>query len=347
MKELHNNSHLKTKIYKLSSAELCTLLQEDRSDVTIIIDTLDYEAHKDIFAVMQDRIIQLDVIGKPKDMLLVKYVMDKLIEHKITCNAKTFIVGDTVLIDAATIAVSMYINGIQNVSYVPTTLLSTLSSAIAPIHTINSDSLQDIAGVHFSSMNTYACYDFITFESRELTDGFAEMFKLAFLFDYDMMQDVMVYMSKYGENSVNMFRLADMIEQSIDLKRQAMLADKMSQTKPKLLSFGNTFGNLVKAKYNIPHHKAISYGMVLETKLAATLEFTDWSIYSRIRRILYKYFISESEQYDIKTVLPNIIYDYKVDKQQIEIPVLVDIGIAKLQSYKLTNIYTLIPGNKL
>jgi 3-dehydroquinate synthase len=299
------------------------------------------ELHPSIFAQFADRLVVIEPEHK-KDIRMFTEVCEQLISHKVKKNFHLIGVGGGLISDLVGFVASVYMRGVS-VSFVPTTVLGMVDASIGGKNALNFGTIKNIVGTIHHPENVYLHLNFLkTLPHSEFMSGMAEVAKTAFLFDYELVHDTLLFLNKFNINAINIMKLTTIITESITHKMAIVNNDVYDNSERNLLNFGHTIGHLLELEYGLMHGFAVAQGMVLETQLAMILELTDGSVYNRVRRILGKYFLTDMQDFDLKKIIDKIVYDKKANGDTILLPVIDDIGSSHLYEVKLVEFYRLI-----
>ena len=71
--------------------------------------------------------------------------------------------------------------------------------------------------------------------------------------------------------------IEEIVARNIEIKRSFVLGDEKDQGKRQMLNFGHTIGHAIGAwsGFNLTHGQSVAIGMVMETRAARKLGFTD------------------------------------------------------------------------
>lgn len=158
--------------------------------------------------------------------------------------------GGGVVGDLAGFAAATYMRGVDIVQ-VPTTLLAMVDSSIGGKTGADIPEGKNLVGAFHKPVATVRDVAYLaTLPEREMKNGYAEMVKMAVLFDASL---------------VDLIRsdLPRAIERCVELKEQVVAADFREGGRRKLLNLGHTFGHAIEkvSGYSVPHGEAVAMGM--------------------------------------------------------------------------------------
>ena len=204
--------------------------------------------------------------GEPsKSWDILKKVLDWLTELNFDRTDYIIAFGGGVVGDLVALAASLFRRGI-NLIQVPTTLLSQVDSSVGGKTAINSGAAKNSIGTFYHPKTVYCDISFLhTLSERDFLSGYAEVFKMALVFDKDF------YKFLIENQKLTLARdkkvLMHIIEKSLELKSSVVEIDETEQGERALLNFGHTFGHALESYFNysqkLLHGEAVSLGMVL------------------------------------------------------------------------------------
>ena len=200
-----------------------------------------------------------------KSWSVLKKVLDWLTELNFDRTDFIIAFGGGVVGDLVSLSASLFRRGI-NLIQVPTTLLSQVDSSVGGKTAINSGSAKNSIGTFYHPKTVYCDISFLhTLSERDFLSGYAEVFKMALVFDKDF------YKFLIENQKLTLGRdkkiLMYIIEKSLGLKSGVVEIDETERGERALLNFGHTFGHALESYFNysqkLLHGEAVSLGMVL------------------------------------------------------------------------------------
>ncbi len=193
--------------------------------------------------------------------------------------------GGGVVGDLVSLAASLFRRGI-NLIQVPTTLLSQVDSSVGGKTAVNNGTAKNSIGTFYHPKAVFCDITFLsTLSQRNFFAGYAEVLKMALVFDKDFYQFLIDNQNLIvlKEKSV----LIHLINKSLELKSKIVEIDETEQGDRALLNFGHTFGHALESYFGysekLLHGEAVSLGMVLAARFSKE-----------------EGYLSESKQEDIK-----------------------------------------------
>jgi 3-dehydroquinate synthase len=241
--------------------------------------------------------------------------------------------GGGVIGDMGGFCAATYKRGIDFIQ-IPTTLLSQVDSSIGGKLGIDFHGIKNTVGVFQDPKAVFIDTDFLaTLSQREIKSGFAEMIKHCLIADSKEWNDFQAI------EAVSNVVWANLIYQSLQIKRDIVEKDPFEKNIRKALNFGHTIGHAVESYFlasetPLLHGEAIAIGMVCE----AYLSFKICGLPSKDLATIVDYF----QRFYIKTFLPkdgfdsllNIMtQDKKNENNTINFALLSEIGSISINQY--------------
>ncbi|MCU0430246.1 MAG: 3-dehydroquinate synthase [Cytophagaceae bacterium] len=240
--------------------------------------------------------------------------------------------GGGVIGDMGGFCASTYKRGIDFIQ-LPTTLLSQVDASVGgklgiDFSTPGNQIYKNHIGVFNQPQTVLIDTTFLqTLSPRELRSGFAEVIKHCLIADGE----------KWNQIKTQDFKSLDwpdIVQHSVDIKKQITTADPHEKGLRKILNFGHTLGHAVESfflptKRKLLHGEAIAVGMISEAYLAMKLGYIQpeelGEISSYILRVYDKVEIKDSE---IKKIIPLTRQDKKNENDLVLFSLLEKVGKA-------------------
>ncbi len=147
-------------------------------------------------------------------------------------------------------------------SVIPTTLLSIIDASIGGKVAVNTRLGKNLIGAFHLPENIWIDLSFIkTLSKNELASGQGELIKYLLLSDQ-------IYKRFKETNQLN-----ELISDCISFKEKIVEQDQQEKLEiRKILNFGHTFGHVMEVDSFLPHGVAVTWGMILITKLYSSDE---------------------------------------------------------------------------
>ena len=253
-----------------------------------------------------------------KNLNTVLDICDSFISQNINKSSNIFVVGGGVLQDLGGTSSYLYKRGIPW-QYIPTTLLGMSDSCLGGKTAVNYKNYKNLLGLFSSPKEVLLCHEFIaSLKKQDIYCGFGEIFRL---------------LITGGENAYRIFeenindaldgdKIAQkkLILSSLMIKRAVIEADEYEINIRKSMNYGHTIGHAIEAisSFRIPHGIAITFGILIETKLAVDLKLTPDAILPRLVKGAQK-IIEDKYIKIIENIAFDEVSDYlRKDKKTIE-----------------------------
>lgn len=302
----------------------------DYRHLFVITDENLYTHYKDLIDHFSKDPIVLVPGESSKDMATYELIIEKLLDLGIERNDLIVAVGGGVVGDITGFVASTILRGVKYVT-IPTSLLSMVDSSVGGKTAINSGKGKNLIGTFYQPEKVLIDPTFLdTLPYEEYLSGFAEMIKMAALFDHEFFKRL---------KDIDQVELED-IKKTISLKEKIVREDYLDKDLRHLLNFGHTYGHAIekKSEYTIPHGIAIAYGMLYEIEVAINLGLTEQSIYQEIFKVLLNKGIIELPLKSKEIYKNHISRDKKIDKNQTTLIYLYEIGQSKLTKISVENL---------
>lgn len=204
-------------------------------------------------------------------------ILTKMLEAGFSRTDCVIALGGGVIGDLAGFVASAFLRGIDFYN-VPTTLLSQVDSSIGGKVAVNLNGYKNMIGAFYPPKAVLIDPDTLsTLPKRQLANGMAEVIKMAFTFDAELVS--------FLEHCQIETDLEFIIERSLRLKQAVVEQDEKESGLRKVLNFGHTIGHAIEresAKSQTPllHGECVSLGMIpmcseaVKPRLVALLEKT-------------------------------------------------------------------------
>ncbi|MCI1778379.1 MAG: 3-dehydroquinate synthase [Bacteroidales bacterium] len=244
--------------------------------------------------------LEIETSEIKKTMETVSCIYSRLLNEGADRNSFILGVGGGITTDIAGFVASTYKRGVK-FAFVPTTLLAQADASIGGKNGVNFQSYKNMIGTITQPEWIYECPEVLqTLTPREFRAGIAEMLKTFILFDGAAYSQAAAYFSelndllkKQGSCIYNgEFYKNDILEKLLGLcagyKGRIVEKDPNEKGERRLLNLGHTFGHAIEkifgdAGKDIMHGEAVSIGIILAAKVAASLGRTKESFVIRLK----------------------------------------------------------------
>lgn len=314
-------------LYSLKSIK--KILKESKSSKVCIV-TSEILAEKLKWAIKEIGVSSPNIVFLPdgekaKEWNELEKLLKKFSSLNLDRSSVIVALGGGSIGDIAGFAASIYLRGIKYIQ-VPTTLLAQVDSAHGGKTGINFLGCKNQIGTFQLPLTIIVDIRFLLFLSREqIIDGLGEIIKAGFIKD----PSILTLLMKYNiSNIVQGSNLLTIIKKSIAVKNYFTEKDFTDNRMRQILNVGHTIGHAIELKYKISHGKAVIIGMIQELKLAESLKLTPVSVRVSLQKLLTN--LGIETDVEMKADWKMIIHDKKISGTQIDFPVIVYEGKAKL-----------------
>ena len=222
---------------------------------------------------------------------------------------------------------------------IPTSLLAQVDSSIGGKTAVNSSKAKNMIG-------TFAQPDGVMIDPETLNslpelrvrEGIAEIIKCGAISDASLWQDLekLTGLQDLLEHS------EAIISKALNVKKTVVEEDEFDNGSRLLLNFGHTIGHAIEntAGYGkISHGEAVAIGMVQISRAAETKGLSPKGITDEIKTMNQKYGLPNAYQpWEAEKFYSAITHDKKARGDSLNIILLDEIGQARIQKIKLTEI---------
>jgi 3-dehydroquinate synthase len=263
-----------------------------------------------------------------KTLETVEHILNECFEHKLDRKSLLIAFGGGVIGDMTGFTASLYQRGIDFVQ-IPTTLLSQVDASVGGKTGVNNKYGKNLIGAFYQPKAVYIDPVFLeTLPKREFAAGFAEVVKMAVMFDRDYFDFLKT------ADLTEEFQLKETIKRSVELKAWVVNQDEKEAGIRAVLNYGHTFGHVVENETHYTtylHGEAVAIGMVMANALAVKLELMSEAEAQEVKALLetqdlptdytikdvddfYEHFFldKKSANNTIKFILPQGIGGHKV-----------------------------------
>jgi 3-dehydroquinate synthase len=203
-----------------------------------------------------------------KTLETVEHILNECFEHKLDRKSLLIAFGGGVIGDMTGFTASLYQRGIDFVQ-IPTTLLSQVDASVGGKTGVNNKYGKNLIGAFYQPKAVYIDPVFLeTLPKREFAAGFAEVVKMAVMFDRDYFDFLKT------ADLTEEFQLKETIKRSVELKAWVVNQDEKEAGIRAVLNYGHTFGHVVENETHYTtylHGEAVAIGMVMANALAVKL----------------------------------------------------------------------------
>lgn len=176
--------------------------------------------------------------------------------------------GGGVIGDMGGFVASTYKRGMHFLN-IPTTLLSQVDASVGGKLGVDFHGFKNHIGLFAEPQNVLIDTSFYsTLPKRELFSGFAEVIKHGLIYDQ-------TYWERIKHINPETAEWTDLVDRSIQIKKEVVSADPFESGMRKILNFGHTLGHAVESYFldrqdqRLLHGEAIAIGMICEAYLSS------------------------------------------------------------------------------
>ena len=215
-----------------------------------------------------------------KNISTLSSLLEYMAQNRVNSDDILVALGGGVTGDLTGFAAAVYLRGIKFVQ-IPTTLLAMVDSSVGGKTAVDLQAGKNLAGAFYQPIVVICDYETLsTLKKETFAEGMAEVIKYGVIFDrqlFDAVKDGRV------EDKIEYI-----IETCVDLKRKVVELDEHDNGERQLLNFGHTIGHAVEkcSGFTISHGNAVAIGMVIASKAANALGFSDEDCTEEIKKAL-------------------------------------------------------------
>lgn len=265
-----------------------------------------------------------------KNLETCQIIWDKLNEFHCDRNSLLINVGGGVISDIGGFCASVYKRGISFI-HIPTTCLSMADASVGGKTGIDYDGYKNHIGTFTEPDGVFIYSDFCkTQNKREFTNGLAEIIKVGFIADKQLVKAVLLYNKNDKE-------FGNLLHQAVIIKNTIVEMDPKEKHIRKALNFGHTIGHAMESFYlesknkKLLHGEAIAIGMICESYIALKLGILEEKdlllIEDVVMGLFKKVTIDPKDFHDIQTLM---IHDKKNKAGKIKLALIEKPGKPKL-----------------
>ena len=232
------------------------------NDAVFIIDSNVYRFHNNTLPAKGVYFFHANESNKSWESVLA--IIDFLIQQNCNRQSKVYAIGGGITGDVTAFAASIYMRGIPLIQ-VPTTLLSMVDSSVGGKTGINYGEIKNLIGTFYQPQQVVIDIDFLrSLPDDEFINGLAEVVKMAFLFDKDLVNKLIQQSNAILNRDFK--SLLEIIKRAVELKAHIVEIDEKEGNERRLLNFGHTIGHAIEVDtaFAIKHGYAVALGMFYE-----------------------------------------------------------------------------------
>ena len=254
--------------------------------------------------------------------------------HNYQCNKKSLIIGigGGSITDFSGYVASTYMRGIPH-NFIPTSLLAMVDAAIGGKTALNANGIRNLLGTYKNPNDIIIYTNFLkTLSKEDVINGCAEIIKYSLIMDIQLFE----YLEKNIINifpNLNIAMIQSIIKKCIDHKTNIVKQDQYDIGIRNILNFGHTVGHALESYYtfNMPHGKAILYGMIVASYLSKQENLLSEKQYNKVINLIKIFDLPALNDLNIKKIMALIDSDKKNIGNELNYILLKNIGEAIIQ----------------
>jgi 3-dehydroquinate synthase len=211
---------------------------------------------------------------------------DRMLERGVGRDGAVIALGGGVTGDLAGFVAATYMRGVPLVQ-VPTSLLAMVDASVGGKAAVDVPAGKNLVGAFHQPAAVLADTDTLrTLPERELRAGLAEAVKHGAIADAEHLawieEHAHLLLAADGD------RLGELVQRSVEIKRDVVIRDEREAGPRQLLNFGHTVAHALEAAtgYGMLHGEAVAVGMVTEARIGESLEITEAGTAERLAEVL-------------------------------------------------------------
>ena len=286
----------------------------------------------------------LVVVIKPgeesKDLLVIKKIIEKLLNSNIKRNDIIYALGGGVVGDFSGFLASIILRGIKFIQ-VPTTLLSQVDSSVGGKTGVNTKTGKNLIGSFYQPSAVFIDPNTLrSLPQKEFIAGYSEVLKYSIINDkkFFLWLDLN-YKKIISKNSKTM---TEIIANCCKKKAIIVKKDEKELNYRMLLNLGHTFAHAIEKElnYKVKHGEAVSVGLLMAIKLSVLLDKTNFINFNLIKAHMKKLnlpttlnCLKPNQKWNAKSLIRNMQSDKKRVDKNIKFILLNDIGKAYIENH--------------
>lgn len=322
----------KIEIGSLINSSFETVVKENyaNSKVVILVDSNTSEHCLEYLITNFDFLRNAEVMLLPggeenKVMEICFQVWQAMSDYQIGRQDLMINLGGGIVTDMGGFIASIYKRGIDFIN-IPTSLLAMVDASIGGKTGVDLGLLKNQLGVFSNPKALFVDPSFLaTLPDREIVNGFAEMLKHALIKDKSLWK-------RFSElDDLDELKDETLIQRSILIKNEVVLADPLEEGARKILNFGHTAGHAIEGFFldqgQLDHGYCVAMGMIVESYISMKRGMISKEIFDEIEDVILDWFeLVTIENSDIPGIIELMHNDKKNHSGKIQCCLLRGIG---------------------
>lgn len=322
--------------------------QNSYSKVMVLVDN---HTKKNCYPLVKDnlpahKVITIKAGEHFKNLDTCQQIWEEMTQNELDRHALLINLGGGVIGDMGGFCAATYKRGIDFIQ-IPTTLLSQVDASVGGKLGIDFKGFKNHIGV-FTLPKTVLIDDTFlkTLPHNEIRSGFAEIIKHCLIRDRNKWNEIKT-IDLENQN------LADLIQHSVEIKKQVVAEDPTEKGLRKILNFGHTLGHAIetfyldKGKDRLLHGEAIAAGMIAEAYISFIKKLIDEPTLLQIEEFIFAVYGSvKIRKEDMEAIVKLTLQDKKNIGNVVKASLLdgigscqFDVAINKSEMLKALNYY--------
>ncbi len=239
-------------------------------------------------------------------------------------------VGGGVVGDLAGFVASTFMRGVDFYN-IPTTLLSQVDSSIGGKTAVNLGGIKNVVGTFYQPKKVIVDPALLeTLPDRQMSNGFAEIIKMAVTFDKELFE-ILESEDIYADEILD-----DIIARAIEIKKFVVENDEKEQGLRRVLNFGHTIGHGIEYQQDLSglyHGECVAIGM---------LPMCAPEIRSRVREALNRAGLPIVWKYDVDKIYNAVLHDKKLDGNDISLILSDEVGTYRINKIPVEEFHDML-----
>ena len=256
----------------------------------------------------------------------IETLLDFLLEQELERGDCILALGGGVIGDLIGFAASIYKRGIA-VYQIPTSLLAQVDASIGGKTGINTTHGKNLVGSFYQPKAVICDLAYLnSLPQEEIKNGFAEIIKYAFICNKDIYNLLLEHKKSFSSYQFDTKNNAfiDLVYHCAKSKSDVVSSDEKEAGLREILNFGHSIGHVIEKNnhFQIPHGKAVAFGMLIECALAYALGKLDLEIVYKLKTMLgFYHFLDDLDESVFDQLHLGLTQDKKA--KQGKVPILI------------------------
>ena len=307
-----------TKLVELLNSEL-----ESEKEYFVVIDSKLVDKYQKIISSVASKAIiyPLEAGENAKSLSTYEKITNFMLEKCVSKSFTLVAFGGGTIGDLVGYLAATYKRGVNYIN-IPTTTLAIVDASIGGKNAINMGEIKNALGTIYPPSKILVGTDVLdTLDERNINNGLFESLKMGLSLDKELFE--------LFENAEEKKYLNEVIYRSILAKKEVVEKDEDEISYRKILNFGHTFGHAIEmlTEGKLLHGEAIANGMLIVSK--------NKEYYSTLVDIITRLNCPIVSSFDIEKVISKIKNDKKIDKGNLDLITVPEVGKAEIKNITL------------